>query len=149
MAQYGSTIGYTIHAEVTLPLITKTPPTSIQTVTLTRSVLNNGVNEKRKAVIPFLSDEREPELILRLIRDFMSLYPASRLSLNTGASRFEYFRLSLGGIARDNWDTDATAVAGTTLANFETAKKDFLHRYLQDTSLPDQQTYLDTVKKTI
>ena len=54
-----------------IPLISKLDIENLTTVTLTRSVTPaGGTLEKRKASVPYLGDNIEPELVLRLVRDF-------------------------------------------------------------------------------
>ena len=134
-------------SNIPIPIQTNVPTADIQTVKLVRSVANAGGQlEKRQATLPFLCDERDPELVLRLVRDFEQVYPAGRLNLTTGVLRFEFFRQCLGGVARDNWDSDADG-RGNALADFVACRASFILRYMTDTDLADQQTYLDTCKK--
>ena len=141
-----TTAGLADGGNPTLPLVTRVKSSDMPTCTISRKVTVDGVHEKRSATLPFLSDETEPEVVLRLFKDYADVFPASRMNLTTGILRFEFLRQCLGGVARDQWDVDAGAV-GNTLANFVTCQSSFIDRYLRATDLPDQQTYLDTTKK--
>ena len=84
-------------AEAIIPLKTKLPAT-LETVTLERYVLDvNGNAVKRRARLPFITDEIEPELVLRVIAEFQLIQAESRLALATGPLRFEYFPQLLYG----------------------------------------------------
>ena len=79
MAANPSTIGLSSEGNPTIPLVSKIDTTDMQTVMLTHSVTVAGAGgaiEKRKAAVPFLSDQRKPELLLRLIQDFEQTCPA-------------------------------------------------------------------------
>lgn len=141
-----STIGAT-GENAMIPLIPRIDPIDMPTVTLTRTVMAAGINDKRKAVVNHVSDGMEVEPLLRLVRDYRQTWSAGRLALTTGQLRFDYFRQCLSGIARDRWDVEATAVGGTTIANFATCIDNWLSRYISPTDLADQRRYLETTKK--
>ena len=113
-------------SNIPIPLVTNVPTATTQTVKLVRSVPSTGGQlEKRQATLPLLCNERDPKLILRLVRDYEQVYQAGRLNLNTGALRFEFFRQCLGGVARDNWDSDAEG-RGNAVADFVACRASFI-----------------------
>ena len=53
--------------------------------------MERHVNDhRRRASVPGLKDETDPELVLHMKKEFEKTWVAGQLSLNTGALRFEY-----------------------------------------------------------
>ena len=120
---------------------------ALSTVRLERMVpggVGNPAN-KRRATCPLISDSVDPEWVLKVVKEFNDTFPAGRLSLNTGALRFEYFRQLLSGGALRKWDVEANAV-GTSLGDFDTAITGWIGRYLDDTALANQEAFMRLVK---
>ena len=129
-----------------IPLVsTITPEQLKEKVTLTRTVGVNG--DKRKTTCLYLTDDMQPKLVIRHLRDFETSIPNARLQLNNGALRFEYFSKTLGGSALDIWDTIAQAQPGTTMNDWNTAIAAFIRRVVKPTDLAGQTKYLDNAKK--
>ena len=106
---------------------------------------NNKI--KHQTSLPCVSEETEPELISRLIRDFRDQIPNNRMHLSTGTLRFKYFRECLGGTARDYWDECAADQQNETIGTFDNAMTAFIRKYLSPTDLSDLLKYLDTTRK--
>ena len=85
-------------------------PDDPEQVQLERYVAVAGNDVRRRARIPVLTDEVDPEFVLRTYDEFRDICDAARLSLGTGALKFEYFRQTLRGQARRHWDAVLTEV---------------------------------------
>ncbi|MEM7289859.1 MAG: hypothetical protein AAF412_05740, partial [Pseudomonadota bacterium] len=130
------------------PLVPLTAYDELPMMTITRNVpTGGGIVEKSKATLIALSDSMDPEMVLRLVRDYRQTWHNSRLDLNTGILRFTYFVQCLGGTARDWWDLEANAVGGTNAVHFNTCTTNWIGRYIQPTDFADQQRYLEVVRK--
>ena len=121
----------------------------LTTATLSRYVQDAaGNNVKRMATVPRMVDECEPELALRVVDEFFSVVTGSRLSLTSGASKFEFFPQVLAGQARRHWDAAAAPFAATQTNNeFNQAIVTFLANYLETTAYSDQKEYFVTATK--
>ena len=102
--------------------------------------------EKRDARLPYLTDGEDVESVLRLVDEFQDAARASRLDLNTGTLLKSFFRQCLGDTAREDWDRITTGV-GETVANFRTARDDFIAEYIEGTDLADQRRYMELYRK--
>ena len=100
-----------------LKLKTELDP-DMKTEEVERYVQVGGHNVKRKAKIPRIQDEVDPEHPLHVYLEFIDACSNNRLHLTTGPLKFEFFRLLLKGNARTQWDDAVVRVAGTTLAHF-------------------------------
>ena len=66
-----------------------------------------------------ISNQTDPELACKVMEEFNDIATATRLNLNTGELKFEFFRQCLGGAARSHWDVAVAAQAGQTNAEFK------------------------------
>lgn len=134
--------------ESALELKTKLPD-HLSTIRLERMVAighaPNTQNVKRRATCPLISDSVDPEWVLKVVLEFRDTWPASRLHLNTGALRKEFFRQLLSGGALRKWDVEANAV-GNTQGDFDEAIEGWIGRYIDDTALANQEAYMRLVK---
>ena len=108
-----------------IPLVPNFDTKQLPKVKLTRMVTPGGgaAAQKREFHCIQLVDDLDPELILRQICDFCRGMVAGQLGLTTGASRFEYYPLTLAGTNYDQWEICAANQAGTTLNDFDNANK--------------------------
>jgi hypothetical protein len=84
--------------------------------------------------------------LLRTLREFDDVAAATRLDLNSGPLKYEFFRKCIGGTVRDDWDLAREGKANTP-AGFNAARTAFIQMYLEEDDLEDQKTYLVQVKK--
>ena len=114
---------------------------------LERYVTEGGHAVRRRIYVPTIGEEMSAELACRVVKEFRDLIPATSLDLSSGALRFEYFRKMLKEGARDHWDSCATEVGGTSIANFETCMQTWFSWYFEPTAFSDQKEYLMTCTK--
>ena len=127
--------------EAPLSLKTKLPDV-LATVQLERYVTDAAGNHvRRRTRCPVICNENDAELACKLYEEFNDICQDTRLDLNTGALKFEFFRQCLAGAARAHWDVAAAAQGGTTLANFDGAVVAWFAQYFEPTALHDQKQY--------
>ena len=66
-------------------------PSELEQTQLERYVTVGPDNVRRRACIPIIDGEVDPELALRIVMEFFDATIGTRLSLTTGALKFEYF----------------------------------------------------------
>ena len=126
----------------TAPISLKTNVlSSLETVSLERYVTVAGNQVRRRARIPFMNDEIDPELACRVYDEFCDVASASRLSLNSGTLKFEFWRQCLQGQARRHWDSIVPDLAGTTNANFLEGIEEWFAKCMDPTAFQDQKEY--------
>ena len=87
------------------PLKLKTEiPDELEQVQLERYVKVGGNDVCHRARVPVMTDEVDPELALRVHDEFRNVQANTRLHLNNGALKFEYYRQCLRRQARCHWD---------------------------------------------
>ena len=132
-------------------LKTKLPESGEETVQLERHVPTGGAGGatvRRRATMPVIGDEDDPELACKVFKEFQDLITQNRFHLNTGALRFEFWRQVLRGQARDNWDAVLTAHgAGRTANDFLTCMNGWFANYMDPTAFSDQKEYFLTATK--
>ena len=145
MALQLSTTGASLQKDV-IPLVAKIDEDDYTYVTLKNQVIVAGNAEKRQAEVPKVMSE-DVELIIRSIRDFDDAVSDRNLDCaNDGPKLFRFFRQTLGGEIRDEWDI-ARAGQANTHAGFQAAVDVYLARFILPTDLADQKRYLETAKK--
>ena len=130
------------------PLFLKTQlPSPLTTTTLERYVTVGGNQVHRRATIPLIVDQTDPELPLKVVIEFRAIQADTRLHLNTGQLRFEFFPQCPQGQARENWNAVLTDIAGRNAADFTNALTAWLAKYMEPTAFQDQKEYfLKTTK---
>lgn len=108
--------------------------------------LTNMVNDhKRKAEVPAIN-KNDAGLICKAVLEFEDATRASRLNLTTAALMYDKFCEITKGTYRTKFD-QLRAQNAANLAGFAQAKLQFIAHYIKDTSLADQQAYLEGKKK--
>ena len=103
---------------------------------------------RRRAQVPFITDELDPERAIRVLTEFLEICGNERLHLNTGANRFIFFHQVLFGEARKHCDDVLTAHgAGRTMANFTTCVNNWIAKYIDPTGYARQYEYFNTTVK--
>lgn len=111
-------------------------------VQLERYVDVGGNAVRRRARCPLINNETDPELACKVYEEFIDICIDTRLHLNTGPLKFEFYRQCLNGQARAHWDVAATEVGGTTDANFTESVTAWFGQYFEPTAYHDQKQYL-------
>ena len=117
-------------------------PTLLETVQLERYVTIGGHDVRRRAKVPVMADESDPEMACRVYEEFRDVRTADRLSLTAGSMLFEYWRQCLGGQARRHWDAILVPNAARTVNAFENRILEWFAKYMEATAYQDQKEYL-------
>ena len=130
------------------PIYLKTTlPDTLETVQLERYVTVAGNDVRRRARVPVITNEVEPELACRVYDEFRDVCAQERLNLTSGTLKFEFWRQCLAGQARNHWDAVVEGLPGTTNANFATGIGEWFEKYMEPTAFHDQKQYfLNTTK---
>jgi hypothetical protein len=122
-------------------------PSAHQLVRIKRTVPIGGVNQKRKCDIIKLTDESDPEAIIRTIVSYHEACQHGKLNITSGADRFAYMPNCFGGVATSNWEVVLGEVAARTLPGFNDACRAMIGKCVETTYVHDQKEALNTTKK--
>ena len=139
----------TVEDETPLFLKTQLPePSAMEHAQLERYVTDAAGNHvRRRARVLLVSNQTDPELACKVMEEFNNIATATRLNLNTGELKFEFFRQCLGGAARLHWDVAVAAQAGQTNAEFNAAIALWFGKHFEQTALHDQKQCFLQAKK--
>ena len=126
--------------EPPLSLKTKVSDT-LEQASLERYVTVGGNDVRRRAYVPIMRNELDPEHACRVFEEFVDVCKHGRLHLNTGALKFEYWRQCLQGQARSHWDVIADDLPGTTNVDFDNGIEAWFAKYFEPTALHEQKQY--------
>ena len=124
-------------------------PDILPTVQLERYVTVGANHVRRRARCPLINNKVDPELACRVVEEFTDIATDSRLHLDTGALKFEFFRQCLAGQARSHWDVAAAAQPDTTNASFGAAQVVWFANYFEPTAFHDQKQYFLQATKAL
>ena len=113
----------------------------MNTVQLERYVTVGANQVRRRARVPVIRDEIDPELPCKVYEEFLDVCKDERLQLNDGPLKFEFWRQCLLGQARSFWDAEVAAAAGTTDNDFTEAITCWFAKYFDPTAFHDQKQY--------
>ena len=116
-------------------------PDILPTVQLERYVTVGANHVRRCARCPLINNEVDPELACRVVEEFMDIATDTRLHLDDGPLKFEFFRQCLSGQARAHWDVAAAAQADNSNAAFDAALVVWFSNYFKPTAFHDQKQY--------
>jgi hypothetical protein len=116
-------------------------------VHLHRTVVVNGVTERRKESVPCLNDESGAEAALKHWTEFRDAWDSTRLHLpsagdQVGPMRFKYFKETLKGTALQLWNQALTITEGRLEADFWTILQEFWKYYIPEDAVNKELEYL-------
>ena len=114
-------------------------------------MISNPRYELQKTKVPKFN-KPDIKLLCCNIHEFLDIVDGI-FALTQGATRFEYYQQTLGGLLRDTWDAIVTAGDLTTgavwpvsVAGFHDCLNVFITWYIHDTDLEDMCLFLDRSK---
>ena len=135
--------------DINAPLKLKTElREDLETVQLERYVPVGGHDVRRRAKMPTINNEIDPELACKGYDEFLDVCSANRLCLTQGVQKFEFWRQCLQGNARTHWDAIMTQIGGTnTNVDFENCVVEWFTKYMEPTAFHDQKQYFLSATK--